>query len=831
MEGIVLFSWLLFLQFAFSVSKDTLAVNQTFKDGDLLISEGKTFALGFFSPASSSYRYLGIWFHKVSLQTVVWVANRDDPITGSSGFLSINRQLKDLVLYENKSSSPVWLTNVSTEAADVWEAKLLDSGNLILFGRNNRILWQSFKHPTNTMLLGMKIGLNRKTGVNTFLTSWRSLSDPGMGNYSYSINPIGSPQYFLNNGTEHYWRTLQYPWPRKTLSEVYHCEFVNNDEIYHNCSFYDPSIITMVELDESGSIRRLIWQESEGQWIKFQSFPLDRCDVYGRCGAYGKCDANTANRFECSCLPGFEPKSVEHWHLSDWKHGCVRKRKASFSICGNGEGFMKVESVKLPDALVAVWVDTSMNLMDCEQECKSNCSCSAYSIVDYDPGNRTKCLAWYGELIDTRTYIADIGYDLYVRVDSLELGQGVRRSSSFLAVKGKLSRLIIFIPSTWLVIVIIIYCWLKKRKRARKSKRRRRIVDSTHILSGGNELEEGSSSDQDLMFFDFSTILAATGNFSSANKIGQGGFGAVYKGHLSNGLEIAVKRMSKSSNQGTGEFKNEVKLIAKLQLRNLVKLLGCCIKRKEKILIYEYLANKSLDSFLVDVKRRPMMDWEKRFDIVAGIARGMLYLHQDSRLTIIHRDLKSSNILLDAKMNPKISDFGMARIFYGDQIEGRTKRVVGTYGYMSPEYGLFGKFSVKSDVFSFGIIILEVVSGEKSSSFHQEDPYLSLIGQVWELWSEGRALEIVDSSLNGSYNSDEALRCIQVGLLCIQEDAIDRPTMSEVSLMLKSEKALRPPKQPAFIFKTSSSNGRSPEVEEGNYSMNEMTISDVVLTR
>ncbi|WCJ42959.1 G-type lectin S-receptor-like serine/threonine-protein kinase At1g11410 [Euphorbia peplus] len=582
----------------------------------------------------------------------------------------------------------------------------------------------------------------------------------------------------------------------------------------------------MVVLGESGFLRWLTWLESDGRWKQFSSFPIDRCDFYGRCGAYGKCDSNTVNRFECSCLPGYEPKSVEQWHKSDGKDGCIRKRKDSSSICGNGEGFRKVESVKLPDASAAVMVDTSVNYMDCEQECKRNCSCTAYARMDYTAGDGTKCLAWYGELIDTRTYMANIGYDLYVRVDTLELGQVVRRSSSFLGMKGISPSLIIFIVSSWLVIIIIIYCCLKKRGRASKRKRRR-IVDSTSILCAPNELEGGSNSHQDLIFFDFITILAATGNFSSANKIGQGGFGTVYKGHLSNGQKIAVKRLSKCSKQGTEEFKNELKLIGKLQHKNLVKLLGCCIKRKEKILVYEYLPNKSLDSFLFDMKSRSLMDWEKRFDIVSGNARGILYLHQDSRLTIIHRDLKSSNILLDAKMNPKISDFGMARIFHGDQIEGRTKRVVGTYGYISLEYGLLGKFSVKSDVFSSGVIILEVVSGNKSSSFHQVDPSLSLIGQVWELWNEGRALKIVDSSLNGSYNSYEALRCIQVGLLCIQEHAINRPTMSEVILMLKSEKALPSPKQPAFIFKTSSSNANSPEEKEGDCSVNEVTMTAV----
>ncbi|RVW86392.1 G-type lectin S-receptor-like serine/threonine-protein kinase RKS1 [Vitis vinifera] len=175
-----------------------------------------------------------------------------------------------------------------------------------------------------------------------------------------------------------------------------------------------------------------------------------------------------------------------------------------------------------------------------------------------------------------------------------------------------------------------------------------------------------------------SIIAAATNNFSFTNKLGWGGFGSVYKGQLSNGQEIAVKRLSKDSGQGVEEFKNEVTLIAKLQHRNLVKLLGCCIEEEEKVLIYEYMPNKSLDSFIFDETKRSMLTWEKRFEIIIGIAQGILYLHQDSRLRIIHGDLKASNVLLDVDMIPKISDFGMARLFGGNQIEGSTNRVVGT---------------------------------------------------------------------------------------------------------------------------------------------------------
>ncbi|XP_058223242.1 uncharacterized protein LOC131332952 [Rhododendron vialii] len=329
------------------------------------------------------------------------------------------------------------------------------------------------------------------------------------------------------------------------------------------------------------------------------------------------------------------------------------------------------------------------------------------------------------------------------------------------------------------------------RLRKRKDVRRKGRTTS--------QLLDERGTDADLPLFDLITIVAATDNFSLANKLGQGGFGPVYKGRLLNGQEIAVKRLAKNSGQGVEEFKNEVSLIAKLQHRNLVRLLGCCIQEEEKILIYEYLPNKSLDSFILG----SCLDWRTRFRIVLGIARGMLYLHQDSRLRIIHRDLKASNVLLDAAMNPKISDFGMARICGGDQIEANANRVVGTFGYMAPEYAMQGLFSIKSDVFSFGVLLLEIVSGTKNSSYYQ-DSSMTLIGHAWDLWIEGKALDIVDPFLRDqeSFPAPQVLRCIHIALLCVQEFATDRPTMSKVALMLCNETALLSPKQPAFIVKS-----------------------------
>ncbi|KAI9128332.1 hypothetical protein K1719_001325 [Acacia pycnantha] len=302
------------------------------------------------------------------------------------------------------------------------------------------------------------------------------------------------------------------------------------------------------------------------------------------------------------------------------------------------------------------------------------------------------------------------------------------------------------------------------------------------------------------MQFDFYTIRLATDNFSVENKLGQGGFGPVYKGRLSSGREIAVKRLSKESGQGDSEFKNEVLLVAKLQHRNLVKLLGFCIEKKERLLVYEFLPNKSLDCLLFDPNQRAHLDWEMRYKIIGGIARGLLYLHEDSRLRIIHRDLKTSNILLDDEMNPKISDFGMARLFSINQTQSNTSRIVGTYGYMAPEYAMHGQFSVKSDVFSFGVLILEIVSGKRNSTiFHQENAH-DLLSFVWKNWREETTANIIDSLLTEG-SRKEITRCIHIGLLCVQENIGDRPTMANVALMLSSHSlSLSLPSQPAFLM-------------------------------
>ncbi|ESW20790.1 hypothetical protein PHAVU_005G015100 [Phaseolus vulgaris] len=324
-------------------------------------------------------------------------------------------------------------------------------------------------------------------------------------------------------------------------------------------------------------------------------------------------------------------------------------------------------------------------------------------------------------------------------------------------------------------------------------------------------------------------IQQSTNYFSEFSKLGEGGFGSVHKGNLEDGTEVAVKRLSKASGQGLEEFKNEVIFIAKLQHRNLVRLLGCCIEENEKLLVYEYMPNSSLDSHLFNEEKRKQLDWKLRLSIINGIAKGLLYLHEDSRLRIIHRDLKASNVLLDQEMNPKISDFGLARTFEKGQSQESTRRVMGTYGYMSPEYAMEGLYSVKSDVFSFGVLLLEIICGKRNSGFHLSEHGQSLLVHSWRLWGEGKSLEMLDPMLEKTYKGSEVMKCIHIGLLCVQEDAADRPTMSTVVVMLASDTmALSNPNHPAFSVGRKTKEEESTSKGSKDPSVNDVTISNIL---
>ncbi|WJZ91097.1 hypothetical protein VitviT2T_010202 [Vitis vinifera] len=602
-----------------------------------------------------------------------------------------------------------------------------------------------FDNPTDTLLAGMKLGINLKTGQNWSLASWINEQVPAPGTFTLEWN---GTQLVMKRRGGTYWssgtlknRSFEFiPWLSfDTCNNIYSFNSVaNENEIYFSYSVPD-GVVSEWALNSRG----------------------------------GLSDTNRPLFVTDDVCDGFE----EYPGCAVQNPPTCRTRK---------DGFMK-QSVHISESPSSIKEDSSLGPSDCQAICWNNCSCTACNTI-YTNG--TGCRFWSTKF--TQTYAGDANREaLYVLSSS--------------RVTGNSWWIWVIIAGVVLVVLLLMGFLYYLR---RKSKGERKMEEAMlHELATSNSFSDSKDVDHDgkrahdLKLFSFDSIVVASNNFSSENKLGEGGFGPVYKGKLPEGQEIAVKRLSRGSGQGLVEFKNEIRLIARLQHMNLVRLLGCCSKGEEKMLIYEFMPNKSLDFFLFDPARRKILDWKRCHNIIEGIAQGLLYLHKYSRLRIIHRDLKASNILLDHDLNPKISDFGMARTFGRNASEANTNRIVGTYGYMPPEYAMEGIFSVKSDVYSFGVLLLEIVSGRKNKSFYHNDGALTinLAGYAWELWKEGTSLQLVDPMLEDFHSSTQMLRCIHIALLCVQESAADRPTMSTVISMLTNETVPLPnPNLPAF---------------------------------
>ncbi|GMP52741.1 hypothetical protein CsSME_00018445 [Camellia sinensis var. sinensis] len=750
MEGLKL-SFLfasLFSMLIMSSAVDIITKTQFITGSQTIVSSGGRFEMGFFSPGNSQNQYLGIWYKKISSRTVVWVANREIPLIDSSGVLKVIDP--GILALLNGTGSVIWSANVTRSTVQDPIGQLLESGNLVVRYANDdnpeHFLWQSFDHPCDTLLPGMKLGKNFVSGLERHLSSWKSSDDPGQGDFAFRCDPQGYPQLILSNGSIELFRTG--PWnglgfsgnPNLKPNSIYTYGLVfTKEEVYYGYDLVNSSVVSRFALSHDGIMQRSTWIDRTQEWVLYLTAPVDNCDYYKLCGPYGSC--NVGNSPVCGCLSNFVPKYPKEWESGDWSNGCVRR---TLLDCHKGDGFLKYSHYKMPDTKYS-WFDKNMTLRECKIQCLKNCSCMAYTNLDIREGG-SGCLLWFDELIDMREF-SENGQDIYIRMASSEFGYN----------------------------------------------------------------DKSQKEDLELPLFDLAVIANSTNNFSIDNKLGEGGFGPVYKGMLEGGQEIAVKRLSKNSSQGIDEFKNEVICIAKLRHRNLVKLLGCCIEGEEKMLIYEYMPNKSLDYFIFDRTRSALLEWPKCFHIINGIARGLLYLHQDSILRIIHRDLKASNILLDIDMNPKISDFGVARSFGGNETEANTNRVVGTHGYMAPEYAVDGLFSVKSDVFSFGVLVVEIVSGRRN--------------RAWKLYKEDRLLELINEALWDSCYLIEVLRSIHVGLLCVQQCPEDRPSMSSVVLMLGSEGPLPQAKQPGFFTERNVLEAGCSSSKDATTSANEITIT------
>ncbi|KAG2637576.1 hypothetical protein PVAP13_2NG540900 [Panicum virgatum] len=831
---ILLLAWLCCVA---AEAADTLQQGKSLSAPETLVStpEG-VFEVGFFppDPKQPSRLYLGIWYRGIAPRTVVWVANRAAPATSAAPSLALTDtgelQVLDGTAANGTAAPPLlWSSNTSRAAPrGGYYASIEDSGSLQVRSDDGTLSWDSFWHPTDTILSGMQIAVRAPgppgwAGSNErmLFTSWASDTDPAPGRYALGLDPAGSGQaYIWRDGNDIYWRSGQWngvnfigiPWRPLYLSGY----SMSNDRdlgLHYTYTATNTSLQRFVVLPNGTDICYMVKKSSQ-EWETVWLQPSNVCEYYAACGPNAKCTVGQDGKAKCTCLKGFQPKLWDQWNAGNWSEGCTRNPPLGCQVNQPGDGFLPIGNIKWPD--FSYWMSTVADETGCKNACLNNCSCGAYVHT-----TTTGCLVWGDKLIDLHE-LPTGAYTLNLKLPASEL-PGVHHAVWRIATI--ISAVVLFVLLACLVlwwkrgrnIKDAVHRSWRSRQSSTWSQQNSAMLDISQSIRFDDEVEDGKS--HELKVYSLDRIKAATSNFSDSNKLGEGGFGPVYMGTLPGGEEVAVKRLCRNSGQGLEEFKNEVILIAKLQHRNLVRLLGCCIQNEEKILVYEYMPNKSLDAFLFNPEKQGLLDWSKRFDIIEGIARGLLYLHRDSRLRVVHRDLKASNILLDADMNPKISDFGMARIFGGDQNQFNTNRVVGTFGYMSPEYAMEGIFSVKSDVYSFGVLILEIITGKRAVSFHYRHDSLNIAGYAWRQWNEDKATELIDPLIRASCSVRQVLRCIHIALLCVQDHADERPDIPTVIIMLSSDSSSLPnPRPPTLML-------RGRELESGKSSENEQSHS------
>ena len=812
-----------------AATTDTLSPGQVLAGDATLVSNNTKFTLGFFkapdgAAAGSPDRwYLGIWFTAVPDRTTVWVANGANPVIDAdagSPELTVSGE-GDLAVVNQATKSVTWSAHNNTTAAANTStttaiAVLLDSGNLVLLDVSNssaaaprRTLWQSFDHPTDTLLPSAKLGLNKATGVTTRLVSRRSSATPSPGRYCFEVDP-GAPQLVLklcgdssSSVSVAYWATGA--WNGRYFSNIpelagdvpnFSLAFVDDaTEEYLQYNVTTEATVTRNFVDVTGQNKHQLWLGASKGWLTLYAGPKAPCDVYAACGPFTVCSYTAVEL--CSCMKGFSMSSPVDWEQGDRTGGCARDAPLNCSAgSSNGsrapsstDGFFSMPGIRLPDN--GRTLQNVRSSSECSTACLNNCSCTAYSY-----GGNQGCQVWQDGLLEAKQpqsngggdSVSDVG-TLYLRLSAREFqtsgGGGTNRGVIIGAVTGACTAALI-------LLVLAIALIIRRRKNTKQN-------DRGGVAAGGG-----------LTAFSYRELRSATKNFSE--KLGQGGFGSVFKGQLRDSTAVAVKRLD-GSFQGEKQFRAEVSSIGVIQHVNLVRLVGFCCEGESRFLVYEHMPNRSLDIHLFQRSGGGggggvFLDWSTRYQIAVGVARGLSYLHDGCRDRIIHCDVKPENILLGASMLPKIADFGMAK-FVGRDFSRVLTTIRGTKGYLAPEWISGTAVTPKVDVYSYGMVLLEIVSGRRNSAAGEED-YRTAGGsenggddageeeeEEVAFFPMKAARELVkgpgvvsvgnllDDKLCGDADLVEVERACKVACWCIQDDEADRPTMAEVVQVLE----------------------------------------------
>uniref|UniRef100_I1PL71 Receptor-like serine/threonine-protein kinase n=2 Tax=Oryza glaberrima TaxID=4538 RepID=I1PL71_ORYGL len=775
---------------ASSATIDTISIGTALAKNDKLVSENRRYALGFFetqrkASQKTSKWYLGIWFNQVPKLTPAWVANRDKPIDDPTSVELTIFHDGNLAILNQSTKSIVWSTQANITANNT-VATLLNSGNLILTNLSNssEVFWQSFDYPTDTFFPGAKLGWDKVTGLNRQIISWKNSIDPATGSYCKELDPSGVDQYLLLplNSSIPYWSTGAWNGdyfssiPEMKSHTIFNSSFVDNDqEKYFRYDLLDERTVSRQILDIGGQEKMFLWLQDSKDWTMIYAQPKAQCDVYAICGPFTVCIDNELPH--CNCIKGFIVTSLEDWELEDRTYGCSRNTPIDCinnkTTTHSTDMFYSMPCVRLPPN--AHNVESVKSSSECMQVCLTNCSCTAYSF------SNGGCSIWHNELLNIRKDQCSEnsntdGEALYLRLAAKEF------YSAGVDSRGMVIGLAIFASFALLCLLPLILLLVRRSK----------------TKFSGDRLKD-SQFCNGIISFEYIDLQRATTNFME--RLGGGSFGSVFRGSLSDSTTIAVKRLDHACQipQGDKQFRAEVSSIGTIQHINLVKLIGFCCEGGRRLLVYEHMSNRSLDLQLF--QSNTTISWNTRYQIAIGIARGLSYLHESCQDCIIHCDIKPENILLDDLFIPKIADFGMAKLL-GRDFSRVLTTVRGTAGYLAPEWISGVPITPKVDVYSYGMVLLEIISGRRNSytsspCVGDHDDYFPVL--VVRKLLDGDICGLVDYRLHGDINIKEAETACKVACWCIQDNEFNRPTMGEVVHILEGLVEIDIPPMPRLL--------------------------------
>ncbi|PIN00369.1 Serine/threonine protein kinase [Handroanthus impetiginosus] len=619
---------------------------------------------------------------------------------------------------------------------------------------------------------GAKLGYDKRTKKGRFLTSWKNSEDPAPGLFSVEFDPNGTQYVMMWNRSKQYWTSGSWDGhkfsliPEMGLFRIYNFSYVDNEnESYFTFTRTNPSTVTRFNMDVTGRVKQMMLMNNDS-WNVFGSQPRLQCEVSAYCGAFGICNQNSLPF--CSCLRGFKVKYDNDWSLMDYSGGCVREINLQCENNGTNSNekndkFLMKTNLSLPLHSQSLMIGS---IGECESACLSNCSCSAYAY------GGSQCSLWNGELFNLQQLAeGDIsGKAVYIRLSA---------SSSVFAETKNDDWIVVGSVVGSVVVLVLLAIALAE------------VLSLRRLMAGKSKVVEGF-----LVAFGYKDLQIATKNFS--DKLGEGGFGSVYKGTLPDSTVVAVKKLE-SISQGEKQFRAEVSTIGIIQHVNLVRLRGFCVRGNNKMLVYDYMQNGSLNSHLFDAKNSKFLKWKSRYQIALGIAKGLAYLHENCKACIIHCDVKPENVLLDDEFFPKVADFGLAKLLGGDFSRVLTT-MRGTIGYLAPEWISGIEVTAKADVYSYGMMLFELVSG-KRNTMNSEDEYV----RYFPYWAAsvtiegGDILDLLDPVLEREGDVKEISNICKVACWCVQGDASNRPSMSQVVQILEGVIDVNLPPLPRWL--------------------------------